>query len=102
WGTGGPLGYQALGSYNIGSESFWGRGRVSTRVSQGDGGQQQRLGAEVAYLTGRGYGAVQPGVVYEYHSAPGKLIGIGVGEKFFNGGGRATYFKVEGVLPLFR
>src|SRR5947199_276783 len=41
WGTGGPLGYQALGSYNFGSKSFWGRGRVTTRVSQ-NGPSQMR------------------------------------------------------------
>lgn len=102
WGTGGPIGYQALASYNFGSEAFWGRGRVSTRVSQSDGGAQKRLGAEVAFLDGRDFGAVQPGLVYEIHNGRGRILGVGAGGKFFDGGGSAAYVKFEGVLGLFR
>jgi hypothetical protein len=102
WGTGGPLGYQLLGSYNFGSESFWSRLRVTQRIRQSGTGQT-RLGAEVAYLAGDGYSAVQPGGVAELHLGEGRILGVGAGMKFFsNGGGDAVYFKVEAVLPVIR
>jgi len=102
WGTGNPIGYQALGSYNFGSEGLWTRGRVSRRMTP-PGPSQRRIGAEVAYLHGKGYSAVQPGGVLEFHDPKGNILGLGAGMKFFgNGGGNAVYFKVEGVVPLFR
>lgn len=101
WGTGGPLGYQALASYNFGSESFWGRGRVTRRLGEA-GVTQRRAGAEVAFLAGRGYSAVQPGALLEFHREGGQIIGLGAGGKFFTGGGTAAYVKVETVLPLLR
>jgi hypothetical protein len=102
WGTGGPTGYQALGSYNFGSKSLWTRGRVTERVRQ-NGPSQTRVGAEVAYLEGAGYSAIQPGGVLEFHDAKGNIFGLGAGMKFFgHGGGNAVYFKAETVLPLMR
>jgi hypothetical protein len=101
WGTGGPLGYQALGSYNFGSKSFWGRGRATTRISQ-SGASSTRLGAEVAYLSGPGYSAWQPGGVFEWHFPAGQILGLGAGAKLANSGGNAAYFRVEGLLPLTR
>jgi len=101
WGTGGPLGYQVLGSYNFGSKSFWGRGRLTTRVSE-NGASSTRVGAEVAYLSGTGYSAVQPGAVVEFHMPAGQILGLGAGMKFANTGGNAVYFRVEGFLPLLR
>jgi hypothetical protein len=100
WGTGGPMGYQLLGSYNFGSEALWARGRATTRISQKPNGQT-RLGGEVAYLTGSNWYGVQPGAILEFHNG-GNILGVGAGMKFFKGGGDAVYFKVEGVLPLGR
>lgn len=52
WGTG-ALGAQAIASYNFGSETFWGRGRVTARIAHiGDIGAI-RVGPEVAYLNAR-------------------------------------------------
>ena len=101
WGTGGPMGYQALGSYNFGSSSFWGRGRVTTRLSQ-HGAEQTRAGVEAAYLSGPGYSAWQPGGVFEWHAAGGQILGLAAGLKFPNTGGNAVFFRVEGLLPLLR
>lgn len=103
WGRGNdPMGYQLLGSYNFGSEGFWGRGRVTRRISAA-GASQRRFGGEVAYLSGTGYSAVQPGAVLEFHDPKGNILGLGAGMKFFgNGQGNAVYFKVEGVIPLMR
>lgn len=101
WGTGGPLGYQVLASYNFGGESFWGRGRVTTRVSQ-NGASSTRLGGEVAYLSGPGYDAWQPGGVFEWRMPSGQVIGLGAGAKIVGSGSNAAYFRVEGFLPLAR
>lgn len=103
WGTGGPFGYQLLGSYNFGTESIWLRARGTQRLMQRASGGQTRLGAEVAYLSDNdGFSAIQPGVVLEMHGGNGGIFGLGAGMKFFEGGGDAVYFKVEGVLPLLR
>jgi len=99
WGTGGPWGHQVLASYNFGGKSFWGRGRVTRRISQ-SGKSSTRLGGEVAYLSGPGYHAVQPGVVWEWHSPSNQVLGLGAGGKFQTPGGSAAYFRVEGFLPL--
>ena len=101
WGTGSPLGYQLLGSYNFGSESYWTRGRVTTRVADRSPGQV-RLGGEVALLGGEGYSAWQPGAVLEFHNGAGRILGLGAGMKIFDGGDDAFYVRVEGVLPLSR
>lgn len=101
WGTGSPLGYQLLGSYNFGSESYWTRGRVTTRVADRSPGQV-RLGGEVALLGGEGYSAWQPGAVLEFHNGAGRILGLGAGMKIFDGGGDAFYVRLEGVLPLSR
>ena len=103
WGTGGPVGYQVLASYNWGgSKSLWTRGRVTTNLTPG-GPSQRRVGVELAYLEGKGYSAYQPGGVLEFHDPRGNILGLGAGMKFFgNGAGNAVYFKVEGVVPLMR
>lgn len=99
WGTGGPWGHQLLASYNFGSDSFWGRGRVTKRISQ-SGKSSTRLGGEVAFLSGTGYHAVQPGIVWEWHSPSNQVLGLGAGAKFLSPGGTAAYVRVEGFLPL--
>ena len=101
WGTGEAFGYQALGAYNFGSDALWTRGRITRRISQ-IAGRDARLGGEVAYLAGSGYNAIQPGIVLELLGSTGRILGLGTGMKFFDGGGSAVYFKVEGVVPLFR
>jgi hypothetical protein len=99
WGAGGGLAHQILASYNFGSESFWGRARLTGRVSQ-SGASSTRLGAEAAYLSGPGYHAVQPGIVWEWHSPSNQVLGLGAGGKFMSPGGSAAYFRVEGFIPL--
>jgi hypothetical protein len=100
WGTGGPLAYQALGSYNFGSEFLWARGRVTTRMSQSNDGTS-RVGAEVAFLKGENFDAIQPGGVFEWRKPNGLGFGIGAGVKILDGS-TPVYFKVEGSLPLTR
>ena len=105
WGTGGgsPLGYQALASYNFKTQGLWTRGRVTTRLSQVVGTQQQiRVGPEVAYLNGKDYWGVQPGAIVQFYDRQGRILGLGAGAKFFQGNTNAAYVKVEGYLPLFR
>ena len=101
WGTGGPWGHQLLASYNFDSEGFWGRGRMTRRISPA-GQSQRRLGAEVALSTGNGYTAWQPGAILELHNGRGGILGLGVGAKLPEGGDAAMYFKIEGVLPITR
>lgn len=101
WGTGGPIGAQALASYNFGGSSLWTRGRVTTRLSSLSNGGQLRVGGEVAYLHGTGYSVVQPGGVVQWHRSSNGLILIGgVGVKIPDAGENATYFKAEVVLPI--
>ncbi len=101
WGTSGPWAYQALASYNFGSESSWERGRITHLLAQ-HGASSTRLGGEVAYMSGQGYSAWQPGGVVEWHMSRGQILILGAGPKIQNAGGSAMYFKVEGVLPLAR
>lgn len=99
WGTGGPLGYQLLGSYNFGSEAYWTRGRVTTRTGESS---RMRVGGEVALLGGDGYSAWQPGAVLEWHNGSGRILGLGAGMKLYENADDAFYVRVEGVLPLSR
>lgn len=101
WGTGGPYAYQVLGSYHLGSESIWTRGRATRQLQQRANGQT-RLGAEVAYLHGDNYSAWQPGAIMEFHGGSGRILGLGAGMKLYEGGNNAVYFKVEGYLPIGR
>lgn len=99
WGAGAsePLAYQALYSYNFGTKSTWTRGRVTTRASN-----TVRIGPEVAYLSGTGYSAWQPGGVIEWHMPKGEVVTIGAGAKILHPGGNAAYAKLEGYLPIGR
>lgn len=102
WGTGGPLGYQLLASYSFGGESFWGRGRVTTRVRELAGGGQFRVGGEVAYATSGSFNMIQPGLVAEWHNGSGFILGAGIGRKLIKDGDDATFFRLETVVPLVR
>lgn len=102
WGTGGPLGYQLLASYNFGGESLWTRGRVTTRVSELANGGQVRVGGELAYANSGSFSMTQPGLVAEWHNGSGFILGFGVGRKIIRDGDDATFFRVETVLPLVR
>jgi hypothetical protein len=103
WGSGGPLGAQAIASYNFGSSTLWTRGRVTTRVASTATGQV-RLGGEVAFLNDSDgdFRMVQPGAVVEWHTGGGPILAFGVGRKLNDPGDDATYFKTEIVLPLRR
>ena len=100
WGTGGPAGYQVLGSYNFGSSSLWARGRATTRLGQ----SSTHAGVELAFLNessnGVTFTAYQPGALLQFYSPAGSILGLGAGMKFFQGGTNAVYFKVEGYAPL--
>lgn len=100
WGTGGPVGYQLLASYNFGGESFWGRGRVTTRVRQLASGGQVRVGGEVAYAKSGDFSLTQPGLVGEWHNGSGFILGLGVGRKIIKEADDATFFRIETVIPL--
>lgn len=102
WGTGGPLGYQLLASYNFGGESLWTRGRATTRVRELATGGQVRVGGEVAYATSDNFSLIQPGLVAEWHNGTGFILGFGVGRKLIKDGDDATFFRVETVIPLLR
>lgn len=102
WGTGGPVGYQLLASYNFGAESFWGRGRATTRVRELATGGQVRVGAELGYASSGSFTMFQPGLVAEWHNGTGFILGFGVGQKLVKDGDDATFFRVETVVPLFR
>lgn len=102
WGTGGPIGYQLLASYNFGGESLWTRGRVTSRVRQLANGGQVRVGGEVAYATAGSFSMTQPGLVAEWHNGSGFILGFGLGRKIIANADDATFFRVETVLPLSR
>lgn len=103
WGTGSPLGAQAIASYDFGGESLWARGRLTTRVAQGSReGSQLRVGAETAIMSGENFDAIQPGGLLEWHTGGGLILGAGAGVKIIDGGENATYFRAEVVLPLRR
>ncbi len=102
WGTGGPLGYQVLASYNFGGESLWTRGRVTSRVRELASGGQVRVGGEVAYANSDNFSLIQPGLVAEWHNGSGFILGFGVGRKLVKDGDDATFFRIETVLPLVR
>ena len=99
WGAGAsePLAYQALYSYNFGTKSTWTRGRVTAR-----GSNSVRIGPELAYLSGPGYSAWQPGGVLEFHMPKGQVVTVGAGAKILHPGGNAAYAKLEGYLPIGR
>jgi hypothetical protein len=102
WGSGAGLGHQLLASYNFDSENFWGRGRMTKRISPA-GPAQRRLGAELALSAGDNYTAWQPGAILELHNGRGGILGLGAGVKIVDGGnGTPVYFKIEGVLPVVR
>jgi len=101
WGNGTPWGHQLLASYNFDSENFWGRGRVTRRISA-SGQSQRRLGAELALSAGDNYTAWQPGAILELHNGRGGILGLGAGARIPDEGDAAMYFKVEGVIPILR
>lgn len=101
WGTGQSFGYQLLGSYNFGADALWTRARGTVPMSTSQS-MQTRIGAEVAFLSGDGYTAFQPGAVLEFNNRGGRVFGLGAGMKYFEGGEDAVYFKAEFSLPLGR
>jgi hypothetical protein len=102
WGTGGPIGAQAIASYNIPGESIWTRGRLTTRLADMGDGAQVRLGGEVAFQRQPGVTTTQPGGLVEWHTGGGLIIGAGAGVKLNENADNATYFRAEIVLPIVR
>ncbi len=100
-GTSAPMAYQLLGSYNFGTESFWGRARATGRLSQ-SGARSVRLGPEVAYYTGTGYHGWQPGGVLEFHMPSGSIVALAAGAKIQTPTANAAFFRLEGYLPIGR
>ena len=99
WGTGESFGDQLLGSYNFGADALWTRARGTVPLSTGTS-MQTRIGGEVAFLSGNGYTAWQPGAVLEFNNRGGRVFGLGAGMKYFEGGEDAIYFKGEFSLRL--
>lgn len=97
WGTG-AMSAQAIGSYNWGSEAFWGRGRLGFRVARfGDVGAIS-VGPEATYLHSSNYNATRVGGVVGFNPGRGTTINAAVGRKLPNVGEDATYFTFELVL----
>jgi hypothetical protein len=114
WGTG-AVGAQAIATYNFGSETFWGRGRVLGRVAALQPSGALRVGAELAYLrggppadviipapgvggttrvAGERFQATSIGPVLEWRSAGGLSVLFGAGQRIQTGDD-ATYFRIE-------
>lgn len=98
WGSG-AVSAQAIGSYNYGSESFWGRGRLGARIARWNDGAVT-IGPEVAYLSGDGYSFTRIGGVLGLNPGPGTGINLAIGRKLAGEGtaSDATYFTAELVL----
>ena len=104
WGNGSGLGYQALGSYNFGSEALWTRGRVTTRIASSGERGQIRIGPEVAFQTSDDFEAIQPGGVIEWHRGSGLIVTLGAGVKLIQEDGidDPVYVRGEIILPFRR
>jgi hypothetical protein len=99
WGTGGP-GSQVIGSYNFGSETFWGRGRATFPLGTAASttSPQTRVGAEVAFLAvgeAADFTSTSIGPVLEWRSGKGLNLVFGAGYRFQNRGDDAVYFKID-------
>jgi hypothetical protein len=95
-----PVSWQALASYNFGSDSFWGRVRAPIKLRSSTSGSVS-IAPEVAYLSGTGYSAVQPGAVVLWQANSGFGFGAGIAFNMPNQGDNSTVFKVEASHPLF-
>jgi hypothetical protein len=99
WGTGTGIGGQALATYNFGSETMWGRGRLDMPLTQLNPGAI-RLGVEAAYLNvgeGVGFESASVGPVLMWQTGRGVNLGFAVGKRLMDSD--ATYFRVD--LALF-
>jgi hypothetical protein len=92
--------WQALASYNFGSESFWGRVRAPIKLRTSESGTVS-LAPEVAFLNGSGYSAVVPGAVVLWQGNNGFGFGAGVAFNMPNQGDNSTVFKIEASHSLF-
>ena len=98
WGSGTGVGGQALATYNFGSESFWGRGRVDMPIMQLNPGAV-RLGVEAAFLNASksDFAVTSVGPVLLWNTGKGVNLGFAAGKRF--GDSDATYFRID--LALF-
>lgn len=102
WGTN-PLDFQAIGSYNFGSEYLWSRGRSTARLMRFDNGGSLRLGGEVVWQgfvedDTEDYSALQFGPVLSWHVRPETILTVGGGWKDVEDDDETHgYFKLEFV-----
>ena len=96
WGSG-SIAAQGIASYNYGSESFWGRGRLAKRLFSVGAGSIS-LGGEAAYLDSEGYNATKVGGLVMFNAGPGTQLNAAIGRKLPSAGPDATYFTFEIVL----
>ena len=94
------ISWQALAAYNFGSQSFWGRLRAPIKLRSSESGSVS-LAPEVAYLSGSGYSAVQPGAVLLWQGNSGFGFGGGIAFNMPNEGDNSTVFKIEASHSLF-
>lgn len=94
------ISYQALASYNFGSESLWSRLRAPIQLRSTSDGTWS-IAPEASYISGTGYNAFQPGAVVLYQSNSGFGFGAGVAVNLPNQGSNSTVFKVEASHSLF-
>ena len=92
--------WEGLASYNFGSESFWGRARAPIKLNTTSSGTV-KLAPELAYLSGGGYHAIQPGAVLLWQGNNGFGFGGGIAFNMPNQGDNSTVFKVEASHSLF-
>jgi hypothetical protein len=98
WGTGKDLGGQALATYNFGSSTFWGRGRIDAPILALNPGAL-RLGVEAALLNVGGedpapsFSTTSVGPVLMWQTGKGVNLGFAAGKRF--GDSDATYFRID-------
>lgn len=98
WGRGEWMN-QAIASYNFGSQSFWGRGRLGHRILSFGSSSSLALGGEAAYLNSTDYSATKVGGFLGFTPGPGTGLEFSVGRKFGQANASdATYFGFGLVL----
>lgn len=98
--TNSAISWESLASYNFGSESFWGRVRAPIKMRTNTSGTVS-VAPELAYLSGSGYHAIQPGAVVLWQGNSGFGFGAGIAFNMPNQGDNSTVFKIEASHSLF-
>lgn len=92
--------WEGLGSYNFGSESFWGRAQASRPIRQTPTGAWH-VAPQLSFLNGQGYSAIQPALMLNWRANQGMSWGAGVGYSIPNAGDNAVVFKLTAGTSLF-